>query len=603
MRKVFFIQDKKTLNWLQNKNKVDCNSIIIFLNTNFIYHKNLLLKKKNTFFYDNWVSEKDQKKINIFLKNFLFKWNVDKDLKDLSKYNNFSIGNNFNDSIRIFAVNFLKEYYSYLNFLKKTDKIYFFGIRDHSLEILLDLKKKIKFKIFICLFKDSVIEDEVFYKKVRKPSVLMRDYINFFYNSNYVIKFKVFLKIYSRIFLRFFLTIPVVGSVLVIPGGKQDEFKNFLLNKNNKLLVSWVLHLSSLIDLFKKKNKLDFYLRSVILKKDNNLTIQIKKLLTFVKQKKIENLPCKKIFFNSFSKIFTNQFCASYFQYLSDYKYLKKIKPKLCIITSDNYPDHIIFTQAARNLGIKTAFYPHGLTGPGETVLRKGKDSIFDYFFAFGKYDFMNFKKNDIDDEQIFITNNQYFQKFIPYKKKMNQKFNKCLILDYEIYNDDPFFKVSDIYNYRNVALSVAKSFKTKVVCIKSREEYNLNYEKKINYEKDEIPIYYRGEGYSFKDLVKKVDFVIGPPGTAMIEAFLSNVPFFPVEISKLRYKKMLVEKQVLLKFIYYSKSKKDLKYNIENKKFLKKNFCAEDFSDLNKLKNKDLYYLMEKAVYRVIND
>jgi spore coat polysaccharide biosynthesis predicted glycosyltransferase SpsG len=215
----------------------------------------------------------------------------------------------------------------------------------------------------------------------------------------------------------------------------------------------------------------------------------------------------------------------------------------------------------------------------------------------------MNFKKNGVDNEQIFITNNQYFEKFIPYKKKMNKKFKKCLILDYEIYSDDPFFKVSDIYNYRDVALSVAKSLKTKVVCIKSREEYNLNYEKKINYKKDEIPIYYRGEGYSFTDLVKKVDFVIGPPGSAMIEALLSNVPFFPVEINKLRYKKLLSEKQVLFEFIYYSKSKKDLKYNIENKKFLKKNFSVEDFSDLNKLKNKDLYALMEKAVYRVIND
>jgi hypothetical protein len=418
MRNVFFIQDKKTLNWLQNKNKVDCNSIIIFLNIKFIYHKNYFFKKKNIFFYDNWVSEKDQKKIYIFLKNFLFKWNLDKNLKDLSKYNNFSIGNNFNDSIRHFAINFLKEYYSYLNFLKKTDKVYFFGIRDHSLEILLDLKKKIHFKLFICLFKSSEIEYTVFNERVRKPSVLMGDYINFFYNSNYIIKFKAFLKISLRFYLRFFLTIPVAGSVLIIPGGKQDEFKNFILNKKNKLSVNWVLHLSSLMDLFKKKNNQHFYLRSVILKKDNNLTIQIKKLLTHVKQKKIKNLPCKKIFFNSFSKIFTNQFCASYFQYLSDYNYLKKIKPKLCIITSDNYPDHIIFTQAARNLGIKTAFYPHGLTGPGEKVLRKGKDSIFDYFFAFGKYDFMNYKRDGIDDKQIFITNNQYFQKFIPYKKK-----------------------------------------------------------------------------------------------------------------------------------------------------------------------------------------
>ena len=66
MRNVFFIQDKKTLNWLQNKNKVDCNSIIIFLNIKFIYHKNYFFKKKNTFFYDNWVSEKDQKKFIFF---------------------------------------------------------------------------------------------------------------------------------------------------------------------------------------------------------------------------------------------------------------------------------------------------------------------------------------------------------------------------------------------------------------------------------------------------------------------------------------------------------------------------------------------------------
>lgn len=603
MRNVFFVQDKETLSWLQNKNKVDRNSIIILLNTNFICQKNFFFKKKNIFFYDHWVSEKNQKKIHIFVKNFLFKWNEDKNLKDLSKYNNFSIGKNFNDSIRIFAVNFLKEYYSSLSFLKKDDYVYFFGTKNYSLEILLELKKKIQFRLFISTFESSDDEYENFQGKVRHPSVLMKDYINFFYSNNYILKLKGFLKICLRFFLRFFLVIPLPGSVLIIPGGKQAQFKNFLVNKKNKLIVSWVLHFSSLSDFFKKNDKLYFYLRSVILKKDNNITILVKKIFNHVKLKKIGNLCCKKIFFNSFFKIFKSQFCASYFQYLNDYNYLKKINPKLCIIESDNYPDHIIFAQAARNLRIKTAFYPHGLTGRGETILRKGKDSIFDYFFAFGNYDYENFKKNGIHDEKIFITNNLYFKKFISYKKKVKRKFNKCLILDCENYNDNPFFKLSNFYDYRNVALSVAKNLKTKVVAIKSREAYNVNFEKRINYQGKEIPIYYRGEHYTFADLMKKVDFVIGPPGTAMIESLLSNIPFFPLIINQSMYKNFELEKELILDYICYSKNAKTLKYNIENKKFLKKKINVEDFVDVNNLKKADLYHLMEKVAYRLIND
>lgn len=66
MRKVFFIQDKKTLNWLQNKNKVDYNSIIIFLNTKFIHHKNFLLKKKIRFFMITGFQRKIKKKLIFF---------------------------------------------------------------------------------------------------------------------------------------------------------------------------------------------------------------------------------------------------------------------------------------------------------------------------------------------------------------------------------------------------------------------------------------------------------------------------------------------------------------------------------------------------------
>ena len=381
MRNFFLIDDFNTLNFLKNKKKIDSNSIVIFLNRLFINHKDFFFEKKFFFFYDEWIEPEQQKKISLFLNNFLFKWNKNSKSEDLSQFDGFSIGNNFNDSIRIFAVSFLKQYYSFLNILKKKDSVYFYGRSNQTIEMLKYLQKKINFNLFLNTpINFQIVEDHT----IRRPSKLMQIYINIFYNNNFFIKFKSIIEVCFFFILNQFLIKSLSNCVILIRSGKSEELNKFLLSNKNKIKLNWVFTLNSFnkfSEIFFKR-RLFFFARSIFIKQNNKLDIKISKLFNHLKSKKIKYLPCKEIFLEAFSDIFKNQFKASYFQYLSDYSNLKKIKPKLCIITADNYPDHIIFAQAAKNLKITTAFYPHGLTGPGEIQLRIGNDSIFDYFFA-----------------------------------------------------------------------------------------------------------------------------------------------------------------------------------------------------------------------------
>jgi len=602
MRKFFLIDDFNTLNFLKNKKKIDANSIVIFLNRLFINHKDFFFEKKNFFFYDEWIEPEQQKKISLFLNNFLFKWNKNSKSEDLSQFDSFSIGNNFNDSIRIFAVSFLKQYYSFLNILKKNDFVYFYGRNNQTIDILKYLQKKINFNFFLNTpINFQIVEDHT----IRRPSKSMQIYINIFYNNNFFIKFKSIIQVYILFIFNKFLIKSLSNCVILIRSGKTEELKNFLLFNKNKIRLNWGLTFNSynnFSEIFFSKKKLFFFARSIFIKQNNKLNIKISKLFNHLKRKRIKYLPCKEIFLEAFSEIFKNQFNAAYFQYLSDYSYLKKIKPKLCIITADNYPDHIILAQAAKNLKITTAFYPHGLTGPGEIQLRIGKDSIFDYFFAFGNFDYNQYLKSGIKKEKIFIINNQYFQNFLSIKKT-KKKFNKCLILDQDEGNDDPFFKIKHIYLSRKISLFVAKKLRIKVIGIKSREHiFLLDYAKKINYKGDDINVYYP-QDLLLTDTFDKVDFLIGNPGTALVESILSHTPFYSLTSYQNKYKKKWYP-HPLKDYIFLSENAKQLLRNVKNKLIFKKNKSIKNFVNLRGIKSaQDLYNLMENKIYNIVND
>lgn len=307
-------------------------------------------------------------------------------------------------------------------------------------------------------------------------------------------------------------------------------------------------------------------------------------------------MPCKKIFLESFIQSFKNQFYASYYQYLSDYSDLKKIKPKLCIITADNYPDHLIFAQAAKNLKIKTAFYPHGMTGAGETQLRVGKNSVFDYFFAFGNFDYSQYLKNGIKKEKIFITNHQYFENFLFVKKK-KKKFNKCFILDQDEVNDDPFFKIKHIYLTRNIALAAIKKLGIKVIGIKSRmENCSPDYVKKINYKRENIFIYY-SQDLLLINSFDKVDFLIGCPGTALLKSSLSQTPFYSL-ISKQNKHNQKWLTNYLKNYFFLAQNTKELIMNLKNKNIFKKQRSINDFVNLKNIKSSQaLYNIIENKI------
>ena len=147
----------------------------------------------------------------------------------------------------------------------------------------------------------------------------------------------------------------------------------------------------------------------------------------------------------------------------------------------------------------------------------------------------------------------------------------------------------------------VAKKINVEVVGIKSREIFNNeNNAKNIIYKEDIIPVYY-DKDFSLSDLLDKVDFVIGPPGTALIESLLSNTPFFSFKTTKVTYKKPLWKNITILDYIYLSKNAKELEYNIKNQNILKNKKSTKDFINLSNIKSpQDLYHFTENKIYKL---
>ena len=141
------------------------------------------------------------------MSNFLFYWYKNKNSEDLSKYNDFSIGMNFNESIALFSINFLKQYYSFKNLFKKTDKVYFYGQNTYTIEILQELQKKIKFNLVFNLPSSKIhwCENDFMFQVIRSPSAISKNYIDFYYEKKNILKLKAILKNLIKSFLKIFL--------------------------------------------------------------------------------------------------------------------------------------------------------------------------------------------------------------------------------------------------------------------------------------------------------------------------------------------------------------------------------------------------------------
>ena len=106
--------------------------------------------------------------------------------------------------------------------------------------------------------------------------------------------------------------------------------------------------------------------------------------------------------------------------YKSCLETLKFIKPEIILIPSDCFETHCILAITAKELSIKTALIPHGLTGSTFTNYKVGRFKIFDYFFGIGEVDYQNYKNYGIEKKFIKIIGLPYFQKYIPnYNKKI----------------------------------------------------------------------------------------------------------------------------------------------------------------------------------------
>ena len=314
--------------------------------------------------------------------------------------------------------------------------------------------------------------------------------------------------------------------------------------KKNKVLI---LNAGKLEDFFERKRKSDFYLYTPLSKfrffKHGNfyfplyLSIFSKKIANKIRLNMLVSLREKNY------RLPSELLCSSFDKYILHYlpemmgafrvtrMLLKIISPKMVIISSDGHEAQLIPGQAASGLSIPTAIIPHGLAGWGYSQYKKGRFKFIDYCFAFGRKDEIDYLDQGVDKEFIKISSFPYFSKYIPYEKyKGIGGYNKALILVPEP-APWPGEKWRRVEEGILDMVRACWNLNIEVIGIKPRNDF---YFIEMGYSEESNFYMIDGKGVPILRATRQVDsfcqecdLVIGPPGTAMIEAILSGMDYY----------------------------------------------------------------------------
>lgn len=396
-----------------------------------------------------------------------------------------------------------------------------------------------------------------------------RDLANIFKKPSFFKRIVSFFQSYLLSFSR--------NKILLTNGNKIESLLHYAGQNNDHNFLKPFNKSYSLYSLFKQINKnyfcLNIHLKEPVFSVDEYI---YRIYVTYNEKYQADPLLGDFLFIlNKMIFPFISNALVLFQQYSS---FLKKVNPSNILLTADSHENNLLIALAAKANGIKTTLTPHGLYGYGYPQFKSGKDILFNKFIAFGKKDIDDYKKAKVDLNNIKIAAYPHFAKFHPFKNaKMNKKI-KALVLPLEYSNIALASSIRDQINYFSDTMRTLSRLQIDCYGFKFRGYHASIYIEKDLKRIDNLIIL--DPEKPLHEYFSQVDIIIGPTGSAMIEATLSGLKYY----AYLPCNQTLQSKytyQTILDYYHTAHSQDDLYQNIVNDNRLKNHYTINDIIQL----------------------
>jgi len=575
--------------------------ILTSLNFSFVHLKQFEIRTYS--FFDELLNYEDGIWMSNTVHDFLWTWFLDAEGNDLSSVNGCSLGTAFASSLEILMNSTLRYYVGLRKILSPKDTIYYISKTDKIVRIVLH--------VLACEIelRTHAIEVEVDQKKTyygRKKLIMdsigrYRDLKPPFKSSH----------CYDRILS---VLIPLIQKrspkktkrVLLMPAGKLDGYLKHLHEKNSLNEFQFIIpfsrtYLKYFLNRRANQNIRYYHPHAYGNHGISEVQTVIAKLRENIR-KKFKRVAPEMLLAVMDHHIFPYFAGANAF-YMNCLKILKNICPDLVLLSAEGSESYILMGQAAKNMGFKTAFMPHGgISGWRYKQYRIGRAAVFDYCIGFSRLDAQIYIDQGVKKDRVVRSQFPYYERFIPLKEPRNRSCKTALILPLDIPNISPYMNLRKIHEYIENVIELLIKMNIKPVGLKARNSFVF---KHMNIDGDslkicnlEIPLL---SGYSsFPEASAKADIIIGPISTALIEANLMGKDYFAYSDS-LFHDKVPSIPSALFRFINVACSIDELRENIRNRKPFKDGYSIFDLVDLRSVKSKEeLYQNFENAVINI---
>ena len=576
------------------------NIYVVLLSRNFtLSEAALIFDSYNTSWFDEHIDGVDAKKVIDEKNDFLWKWFLDENDRDLSEINGCSLGAAFVQSLSILLNSVLRYKAGFGKILMEKDNVYFLSnTEDIFIDVINFLHKKIGFNLVSINHKKN---KKIVYRNINIDlDGRKRDLFNIFNKSKFTKSFVAFILDKFQTKSR-----SNKNRVMFMHSGKMEVFNKYSSNTESE--NEWIMPVSSLYDtgINLLKNKFLYYqFYSFSLSKQDSL--RVNNIIDLLKKNIKKNIYIDSdLLIRIMDRYIFNVFFESYGYYSCALDKIQLLKPKAIVYSSES-ETHILAAQAGKKKGVKNIIIAHGFTEVGQIKNIIGKFGLFEFALAFGNADVMRYRYLGMKEENIKISAFPYFEKFLPIKNSTGSKrYINAVLLGNDYANDYPDKMGRSLDYYQNI-FNLLEELEINLTAIKLR--HNLfsrvgGGNKEVNINGKIIPLL---SGYSsFKEHAQNADLIIGPECTALIESAMMGKDYFVYKNTDVVMSEVDSTRSPFLeKHMYVSYSIDQLRENIKNNRVYRKGFSVNDFLDLSKINNKeDLFKKFNMAVNDIIND
>lgn len=561
-------------------------------------------------YFDDLIDEKDAQRMAEVIYKILWNWFFDENGKDLSLIDGCSLGSVFISSFDVLLNSILRYEVGLTKLLNSKQQIYYSSNTEELFLIIIEhLQKQIGFKVNVV---ETSTSQEIFLYGKEKlkfyPSRRTRDLSPFFLRMNYK-------GMFISSLLKWLQPKNNNGKrILIVSAGKLNDYFDYLKKRGSFNELEYILPLSksdilTLLSL-KRRNALFYYFYSGIDKFKYKRKISC--LISNLKRNIIREIKdiAVEVLVPIMEKHIFRYFYGAFSYYKNVLKMMISLQPNLVILSADGFENFILIAQAAKKVGTRTAFIPHGLYGWGYSEYKSGPAKIFDYGLALGKKDVLDYKRQGMEQKRIIISSHPYFSRFLECSHRKsecnkNSNYKKALILLLDCLTIFPGERIGRNFAFIREVIKMLKELKIKIIGIKARELYDFHYlgmkEDYVEYAGERIPLV---AGYdSFSEVAKEADLIIGPPTTAIIEAGLLGKDYFLYCPGNF-YETVSSLVSVLYKMLKTASCIEELKDNILSGKPYRYEYSVFDLVDLKGAKDKlGLYQTFENVLLEIINN